>query len=98
MLDKYEAASTSSPSYSWPSGPSHVNSSAEDDSLEDFVSATKYKLSLEDVEDLLKAIYETLYIQEDKVQLSRHDLMYQSMEQKKVCCFLVHNVLSTAVL
>lgn len=38
--------------------------------------STRFKLSLEEVENLLAAIYKTLDIKEDLVEQSRHDLMY----------------------
>lgn len=46
---------------------------------------SRYKLSLEEVEDLLGAIHTTLGIQEEKKeQLSLHNQMYQGLgEQKK---------------
>lgn len=43
-----------------------------------------------DVNELLKAIYETLQVKEDKVQLSEHDLMYEGLQGKKSRVLPVH--------
>lgn len=49
----------------------------------DSTRGSKFKLSLEKVDDLLNVIYETLDIQEEKFQLSRHDEMYYGLERKE---------------
>lgn len=45
--------------------------------------ASRYKLTLEEVEDLLKAVYTTLDIQEEKTPLPLHDKMYQELDGTK---------------
>lgn len=51
---------------------------------------SRYKPSLEEVDDLLKAIYMTLGIQEEKIQLSVHDKMYRGLDESKHRVFPVH--------
>lgn len=46
---------------------------------------SRYRLSLAD--DLLKAIYNTLEIEEEKVQLSKHDQMYGGVSCEEIKCF-----------
>lgn len=46
-------------------------------------------LSLEKVDELLQASYQTLDIEEQKVELSRQDLVYQALEQKKLFSQLI---------
>ncbi|PIO27098.1 hypothetical protein AB205_0108830 [Aquarana catesbeiana] len=53
----------------------------------------RYELTLEDVDDLLRAIYMTFDIEEEKVQLSKHDLMYNGLHKKKARVFPVHSSL-----
>lgn len=80
------------------SSPPAVVSSEEEDPLEGTSSGnSRYKLSLEEVDELLAAIYDTLDIREEQVQLSRHDLMYQGLQETKARVFPVHKVLSEAV-
>lgn len=54
-------------------------------------------MSLEDVDDLLKAIYATLEIEAEKVQLSKHNLMYEGMHKKKARVFPVHSSLLDSI-
>ena len=56
--------------------------------------ATKYKLSIEEVDELLGAIYDTLEIEEEESQLSRHDKMYAALGKKKDRVFPIHGALS----
>lgn len=56
----------------------------------------RYKLSLEEVEDL-GVIHTTLGIQVDKKLLTLYDLMSQGMGKQKRKCFPVHDVLVEAV-
>lgn len=65
--------------------------------MEENVKASRYKLSLEEVENLLKAVYNTLEIQEEKAQLSVHDIMYQGLEGTKQRVFPVHMVLTETI-
>ncbi|PIO24885.1 hypothetical protein AB205_0183080, partial [Aquarana catesbeiana] len=51
----------------------------------------------EKVEDLLKTIYTTLNIKEDKTQLLLHDKMYQGMDEVKHRVFPVHKVLTNSI-
>lgn len=53
---------------------------------------SRYKLSLEVIDDLLKAIY---MIQEEKVELSVHDKMCKGLAKTKHRVFSVHRVPST---
>lgn len=54
---------------------------------------SRFKLSVEDVDDLLKAIYTTLELKEEEVQLSKHDLMYKGLHKRKSRVFPVHSSL-----
>ena len=71
-------------------------SDAEEDDDRDR-SSSRYKLSLEEVDDLLKTIHATLNIKEEKAQLSLHDKMYQGLDEVKHKNFPVHKVLSDAI-
>lgn len=51
------------------------------------------KLSLDEVDDLLKAIYNTLEIEEEKLELPKHDQMYEGSNAKKSRVFPVHSSL-----
>lgn len=53
---------------------------------------SRYKLSLEDVDNFPKAIYETLDVEEKKVPLCRHNKMYWDLHRQSRV-FLVHKVL-----
>lgn len=44
--------------------------------------SSRYKLSLEEVDDLLE-VYTTLEIEEEKAQLSVHDKMFQGLGEVK---------------
>lgn len=68
------------------------------DSKEDFSRGSRYKLSLDDVGDLLKAIYDSLEIREEQVQLSKHDLMYQGSSAQKARVFPMHKSLVESIL
>ncbi|XP_077319390.1 uncharacterized protein LOC143941218 isoform X2 [Lithobates pipiens] len=70
---------------------------SEEEEEEEDSRGSKFKLSLEEVDDILKAIYTTLKIQEEKVQLSVHDKMYQGLDETKRRVFPVHRVLSDSV-
>ncbi|PIO30899.1 hypothetical protein AB205_0101980, partial [Aquarana catesbeiana] len=62
------------------------SSDTDSDQEEDQVvanKAAKYKLSLEEVDELLSAIYDTLEIDEEETQLTRHDKMYDALGKKK---------------
>ncbi|XP_077319428.1 von Willebrand factor A domain-containing protein 5A-like [Lithobates pipiens] len=50
---------------------------------EDSSRGSRYRLSLDNVGDLLKAIYDTLEIREELVQLLKHNLMYQESSVQK---------------
>ena len=58
---------------------------------------SRYKVSLDEVDDLLEAIYTTLDIQEEEVQLSLHDKMYQGLDASKHKVFPVHKVVSDTI-
>ena len=70
---------------------------SEEEEKEEVASSSRYKLSLEEVDELLKAIYTTLEIAEEKVQVSLHDRMYQGLEQTKRRVFPVHKVLTESI-
>lgn len=60
-----------------------AGSSGEGDTLE--VTATgisRFKLTLEEVDELLAAIYDTFEIKQEKIGLARHDLMYRTLVSK----------------
>lgn len=57
------------------------------------VRGSRYKLSLDDDDELLNAIYVTPGIEKEKVQMSKHDLMYEEMHKKKARLFPVHSSL-----
>ena len=76
---------------------SQAGSASESEGEEDSSRAARYKLSLDDVGDLLNAIYDTLDIQEEQVQLSRHDLMYQG-NATRTKVFPVHKSLIDMIL
>lgn len=66
---EYEAGS----GYSLPM----TGSSDEEDPLEGtFTGSSRFKLTLEEVDELHVAIYDILDIKEEKVEFSKHDLMY----------------------
>ena len=76
--------------------PSHSQESdEEEDELENISS--KYKLSLEQVDGLLKAIHETLGLEEERKELSLHDRMYAGLGEPKIRTFPVHTVISEAI-
>lgn len=52
----------------------------------------RYKLSLEEVDDLLLAIHTTLGIQEEKKVLL-HNQMYKGLGEQKKRVFLIHFIL-----
>ena len=58
---------------------------------------SRYKLSLEEVDDLLGAIHATLGISEEKKALSLYDLMFASLGEQKKRVFPVHEVLVNTV-
>ena len=58
---------------------------------------SRYKLSLEDVDHLLEAIYATLGIQTEKKPLSLHDQMYEGLGDQESKNFPVHDVLIEAI-
>ena len=72
-------------------------SDEEEQEEEDSSKSSKFKLSLEEVDDLLKAIYTTLDIQEEKIQLSTYDKMFQGLDDSKRRVFPVHKVLSDTI-
>lgn len=76
--------------------PSHSNESNEDsDELENMSS--KYKLSLDQVDGLLKAIYATLGLEEEHKEMSLHDKMYAGLSESKSRTFPVHAVISETI-
>lgn len=56
---------------------------------------SRYKLSLAKVDKLLKAVYTTVEMQEEK--LSLHNCMYQELDEVKGLVLPVHKVFSDAV-
>lgn len=64
----------------------------------DPVRPSRYKLTLDEVDDLLGAIHTTLGIQDERKVLSLHDQMYEGMGEQKKKVFPVHQVLVDAVL
>ena len=72
-------------------------SEAEEGDEDKDPTPSRYRLSLEEVDDLLKTIHTTLNIKEDKAQLSLYDKMFQGLEEVKYRTFPVHKVLSEAV-
>ena len=58
---------------------------------------SRYKLSLEDVDHLLGAIYTTLGISTEKKTLSLHDQMYEGLGEQEKKYFPVHDVLIEAI-
>lgn len=58
---------------------------------------SRFKLSLDDVDYLLAAIFSTLYIKEETMALSLRDLMYKGLEEPKGRIFPVHKVLSDSI-
>lgn len=95
-LDKHlvaQSADSSPPSTHNPSAARRVVSESEGEEKsgssgsdkegeEKAVSSSYYRLSLEEVEDLLKTIHTTLNI-EDKTQLSLQDKMYEGNDKAK---------------
>lgn len=71
--------------------------SEEEEDEEKEASSSRYRLSFEEVDDLLKTIHTTLNIKEDKAQLSLHDKMFQGMGEVKNWVFPVHKFLSETV-
>ena len=73
--------------------------SGSDTEPKDRVSSkgSRFKLSLEDVDNLLKAIYTTLEMEEEEVQMSKHDLMYKGLHKKKSKNFPVHGSLLNTI-
>lgn len=71
----------------------------ESDEEDDIITgrASRYKLYLEEVDDLLQAIYTTLKIQALKVQNIYIHEIYQGLDDSKHRVFPVHKVLSEAV-
>lgn len=60
-------------------------------------TASKYKLSLEEVGGLLKVIHATLGIEEEKKELSLHDRMYAGLGDSKGRSFPVHSVITDMI-
>ncbi|PIN97262.1 hypothetical protein AB205_0124080, partial [Aquarana catesbeiana] len=58
---------------------------------------SRYKLSLDEVEELLGSVYTTLGIQVDKKPLSLHDQTYKGLGEQKKKVFPVHKVLVETV-
>ena len=58
---------------------------------------SRYKLSLEDVDHLLGAIYTTLGIPTDKKTLTVHDQMYEGLGEQENKFFPVHDILVEAI-
>ena len=58
---------------------------------------SRYKLSLEEVEELLETIHATLGIVEEKKTLSLHDQMYSGLGEQRKRVFPVHEVLVNAI-
>ena len=77
---------------------SQMDSASGSEVEEDSSRGARYKLSLEDVGELLNAIYETLEIREEPVQLSKHDQLYQGCSAQKTKVFPVHKSLIEAIL
>lgn len=77
-------------------GTNTLPSLKDSDEEEEDSWASRYKLSLEEVDDLLKVIYMTLEIQEERVELSVHDKMYQGLDETKPV-FPVHRVFLDAI-
>lgn len=77
---------------------SQVDSASDSEGEDDSSRVFRYKLSLDDVGDLLKAIYDTLEIRKEQVQLSRYDLMYQGSSAHKARVFPVHKSLIESIL
>lgn len=67
---------------------------SEEDDKEKEIRASCNKLTLEEVDDLLKPVYTTLDIQEEKMQLSIHNRVYQGLEEAKHRVFTVIKVLT----
>lgn len=55
-------------------------------------------MSLDDVGDLLKAIFDTLEIGEESVQLLKLNLMYQGSSAQKPRVFPVHKSLAESIM
>ena len=78
--------------------PSYSKEDSEEEEEEGAQSRpTKYKLSLEQVDGLLRAVYITLGLEEDKKELSLHDKMYAGLEEPKGRIFPVHQTISDAI-
>ena len=73
-------------------------SSEDSENEEEIESPSKFKLSLEDVDGLLRAIYATLGLSEEKRDLSLHDRMYAGLCEPKGRTFPVHPVISATIL
>ena len=73
-------------------------SSGESETEEETGSPAKFKLSLEEVDNLLIAIYATLGLGEEKKDLSLHDRMYAGLCEPKGRTFPVHSVISETIL
>lgn len=73
-------------------GEQEGSGSGEEHKGNDSHDSSNCKLSLEDVDNLLKAVYTTLEIEEEEVHLSKHDLMYTS-HKKNARVFPVHSSL-----
>lgn len=75
-----------------------LNSEEEAEEVNEASSpSSRYKLSLEEVDDLLRTIHTTLNITEDKAQLSLHDKMFQGLGEEKHRVFPVHKFLSETI-
>ncbi|XP_073476117.1 lamina-associated polypeptide 2, isoforms alpha/zeta-like [Aquarana catesbeiana] len=70
---------------------------SEEEGEEAEVAPSKFKLSLEEVDGLLKAIHVTLGLSEEKKELSLHDRMYAGLNEPKGRTFPVHSVISDAI-
>ena len=64
---------------------------------EEAESASKYKLSLEEVAGLLKVVYATLGIQEERKELSLYDQMYAGLGDTKSRVFPVHSLITEMI-
>lgn len=69
----------------------------EEEEEEEADAPSRYKLSLEQVDSLLKAIYATLGMEEEKRELSLHDRMYEGLGEATGRTFPVHSVISETI-
>lgn len=80
-----------------PEGHSPSQSEDSDEGEEGENLPSRFKLSLEQVDGLLKAIYTTLGLEEERKELSLHDKMYAGLSEHKNRNFPVHSVISEAI-